>query len=783
MRYQRVKYKLIDKDRGKELWLTSDPIGWDESDKTLQRSTKTFGIWTELSKNLGFTEEAIDFLTLSRASKDVEADVELEEWRNFPDKDGFYLHSTGTFDFSDFKSDETKIKIPFKTGGLAALIKAQLKEKFELDRTESINGKIIDALDRKTVGLEGRKILLVTTWDTDNENTNIGSTGNQTIKVQVDTNVGDERGNINALPLRIVGQSHSGFAETVISSFMGSNSATISGDDGVHPGGNYQGAAVHKFFLNSDQDRTLDLTFDYDFNVWFQQYENVQWCFFSLSFVTYKNGSDLDVKDRVIIHELRSSDISAYNLGRTASGITQSGIFSDPILPNDNDAPLGKFNERMTGTHNTIVNLLQGESLAMELWLRSDMYKDPNAGVRVYIQDINCTMKIEEESYFAPTQAKVVLMHDVGEKLLQIITGEKLKYYSEFYGRIDDLGYVNDGKEINGNEFSRTGIAPGLWIRGFDDEKLEFSLDQLIETSNAIHNTGYTIQRIKDADVLVHEDMKYFFQDFVGINIPNQVSNVERKAAKEMYYSNMTFGYEKPSGDNLYEEAMGLDEYNLQSSYTTPITRVDKKYNKISKARADSYGVEFARRKSKELFPEEDTRYDKTAFLLDMKETSGLNLSLRFWADDYDQPPTGVFSPETATNLRITPFRNSERHQWFYASGLRVFGDEYIRHSNSIGNSNLGTKKAGEDEKFENDSIKISDLQRSLFINEWITFDAEVDFFINEQVYGTTQVNGRQIPNYFGKVKFINELGLVEYGYLFELKPNNEGKWKLLKAI
>jgi len=38
------------------------------------------------------------------------------------------------------------------------------------------------------------------------------------------------------------------------------------------------------------------------------------------------------------------------------------------------------------------------------------------------------------------------------------------------------------------------------------------------------------------------------------------------------------------------------------------------------------------------------------------------------------------------------------------------------------------------------------------------------------------------IPNFYFKAEFINEFGLREYGYLFELKPNKEGKWKLLKA-
>ena len=110
-------------------------------------------------------------------------------------------------------------------------------------------------------------------------------------------------------------------------------------------------------------------------------------------------------------------------------------------------------------------------------------------------------------------------------------------------------------------------------------------------------------------ETLIEEDMKFFFQDAVAITLPTQVSNVTREVAKEFYYSNLEFGYKKPDGDNLYEEAMGLDEYNTKSGFTIPITRVDTTYKKVSNDRADKYAAEFARRKSKLDFPEEDDTF------------------------------------------------------------------------------------------------------------------------------------------------------------------------------
>ena len=44
-------------------------------------------------------------------------------------------------------------------------------------------------------------------------------------------------------------------------------------------------------------------------------------------------------------------------------------------------------------------------------------------------------------------------------------------------------------------------------------------------------------------------------------------------------------------------------------------------------------------------------------FILDLKDGLGDAYLERIWSDDYEVLPTGVFSPETATNLRLTPFK------------------------------------------------------------------------------------------------------------------------------
>ena len=424
------------------------------------------------------------------------------------------------------------------------------------------------------------------------------------------------------------------------------------------------------------------------------------------------------------------------------------------------------------------ISINQGESLSLQWYgggvfgTGAPFYQDGD--LELDFENIKATIDIVENSTFPDTPTKAVRFHEVGEKLMQIITGKKKAFYSEFFGR-KDLGYANNG------DFANVAFSLGFWIRQFFDKNLQFSLSDYLETANAIFNTGYGIEMINGKETLVLEDLKYFFQEEIGIVLPNQVSNVEREVATEFYNSSIEVGYEKPDGDILYQEAMGLDEYNGKRGFTQPITRVDTTFKKISKARADRYGIEFARRKPKESFPEQDTRYDSSAFLFDLIDEIG-QFRERLWQDDYETAPTGVYSPETATNLRLTPFRNLERHEWFFGSGLQKFQTDKIRFSNSTLKSKLTTKKTSEVARSENGDILVSDLQRPRFIPEWVTFDYKVDFAINEMVYGKTNANGRMIPNYYLKVQFKTKSNITEYGYLFELKPNKEGKWKVLTA-
>ena len=720
MTYQKVEYKLIDNYTGRFLWLKTDPKNWDESERTLKRSDKTYGIYTELSKNLIFTKEAAVFLKEAYTFRDIEADVTLEQYKFHPQTEVRFLYDSGLFDFSKYKESKLEVKIPFKSGGLNSLIQSQIKEKFELQRLDSINGKAIDPLSIVNVAFKSRDILLISKLET-------AEADKDSTAFRMRFTGANARTGSLGVPVNITLNSDAKLGAII-------RDLTFTTTPNV-------GEIAQMFYYNNDVDKTIDL--------------------------------------RIRVHteyrKVRTNDLAVGFLGlrlaKFENGVTPQ--FKESITLGSFD-PYGNSGQVIDVDYEDEITLLAGESLSLQ-WYGGGTFGAllDNGYLNADFINTKAIIDIVEDSQREDSRGQAVLYHEVGEKLMQIITGEKKRFKSNFYGRLD-IGYDETAK------YAMTATTLGLWIRQFEEARIEMSLNDYLDASNVIHNTGYTIEKVNGVEILVLEDLKFFFQDHVTIKLPNQVSKLERVAADDLADSSLTFGY-KEGGE--YEEAMGLDEYNVRNSYTTPLTRVDTKYEKVSPFRADPYGKEFARRKPRETFPEQDTRYDKDIHLLDLKEGLGLAYEERIWSDDFENEPLNVYSPETATNLRLTPANIKQRHEWFFGNALVKFPNDKIRFSNSDGNRSLITDKVGEPPLAENGDTLISELEKPKFVSQWITFDHEVNFDINQMVYGKTLINGREVPNYFGKVEFINEYNKKEYGYLFELKPDKEGKWKILKTF
>ncbi len=731
--FDRVRYTL--KSSKVDDLVIIEPEGWQTDEKEFARHEQYHGIFVRFSNSLKFIGEAMEYIELILDLYGINEQVELVREERHPLTDVWTLTYSGYLDLSTWEKEDNKVSVKFNSGGIEQLLKSREGEVVELDRLTTIDGKIIPEMTIANVEVDGRNIFLKSVFD-------VKDTANE-IFLYNQTN-GQTRGCTISAPLELVSKSHENAHSIILD--------TRYGDDSWDRTAN--GQASNLFFAVSDRKRTFRLKFSLTFDVNVLEYDDINFFRFWVRLAKFQNNTDFNLKENDILF---TTDSLSRIQGRS-----------------------------FKLDYDKIITLEVGESLGLLFDQNMDGRNGYSAHLHINCKNIQCNLQIEEDSFTEKSTTKAYLLHEVLDRLVTIGTNAQNAFYSDFLGRTD-IGYSQDGKG------SLIGITHGFWIRGFDKyplpsespkvvnlfKPLATSFKESLTSLTAVLNVGIGIEKVGYKEIVRLEELDYFYSRNVTIRLPNQVKNVKRRIATNYYYSSLEFGYEK---GGIYEEAMGLDEYNAKSTFTTVINRLKSTYSQVSKWRADGYGFEFARRKPKSINDTEDTPYDSDTFLMDLKRGFVGNYLQRKWQDDFDQIPTGVFSPETATNLRFSPFNCLLRHSWWFGACLSKYSTEYVRYASSTANSALKTKLIGSVEYSENGNIIDTELKKNRFEPVEIEFEHICDFNIMQQINGTSVIFGKKILNVYGLVEFINEKNELERGYLFNLKPNGNGQWKVLKS-
>jgi hypothetical protein len=715
--------------------LDRDPMGWSDTETEVGRSEKTFGIFLTNSNNLQFTGVAKDYLETVYQVYGVNADVKLTKWVKHPQTDEWQFSFEGNLNFTTRKIENNKLKIDFIEGGLREIFVSQLKEKFELNRTESIKGAQITPLVTDELTNNGRDIYLLSRLNAKEEPYYVNSG---------DWNSGSEyRTGYAPFPLSVVGNSD----PENISPQISTNGA----DNRWNPD------LANMFFTVAQKDLgKVSMELSYDFTIKFVQAQNESNVTMEVVLMKFSGGYDSIplveiVGDRTIIETLpypTGGDIISYTFEKTFDPYKGEGI-------------------------------KEGESLTVGILVNGQFGGVSTGFLRYYSENFNGNLVWAEDSFYQRTKAPFLTANETGQKLTEIFSGKK-KFISDLLseGTWKDLGFTCGGWIRNLKIKTETGIEK--------EWPLTISFEDFYKSIHSVLPVGYGIVTKGAKQFITLEPIRYFFQPYVTIKL-GQVSNVKRETAAEYVFSSITTGYSK--GGN-YEKPLGLDEYNIQSTNITPITVIENKYEALGPSRADSYGVEQARRMQYEDFPDEDTPFDDDNFLIDAKfitrsitrrDTKDY-YEVRLWQDDFEQAPTGVYSPETAFNLRLSPANNRNRHALWFNSATVKYNEDKIRFSSSEGNSELKTKFPAKPEVKENGDTLISELSNPIFEPEWVNFDYPFTQDLLDMIQGTTKLNGKEINNYYGLVEFLNEDNQKERGYLFSAKAKDKFTFKILKS-
>ena len=423
---------------------------------------------------------------------------------------------------------------------------------------------------------------------------------------------------------------------------------------------------------------------------------------------------------------------------------TNYNFKSSVNLVSQNEVPTTVLNINQVNTNN--INFDVDDNLALIIYVK-DIQQTAGSTFQYSVTQRNVLVETSEDSNFEQTPCEGLSVYNAINRLTEIITDNPLA---------NSLGLRDEWKELY--------ITNGFKIRGFD-ETITISLKEVMESIKSVLGYHYGIE----SNLFRVDSFSTFFN--LDPLMTLQINDIEETYNDSLIFNSIQAGY-KEGGD--YEERQGLDEYNVRTTYNHGFQSTDKKLDLISDIRADSYAMEFARRQQFEDFPTEDTPYDKDNFFIDCK-TDGF-LQPRLWQDDFSVLPTGVFSPETAQNLRLSPSSNVYRLSNTFAQ-IADYRSGVTKFASTEGNSELATTLIGGFEIKENEDIQNNTLDYPIVQPIDVSGIIKLTEAQFDLLKGMTngQMNAYRSIRYFYK-------GEEQLGFLQSYNNEGDGTIKLIKA-
>ncbi len=302
-------------------------------------------------------------------------------------------------------------------------------------------------------------------------------------------------------------------------------------------------------------------------------------------------------------------------------------------------------------------------------------------------------MTITNNSVIENLTRGVILPHELFANLIAQINGGK--FYSEFFGR-PDLGYdyLGDGALV--------GITTGEVLRGIDEDSVQVicSMRDAFRSYSSIFCLGAII---RDDNTIQIEPLEDLINHEIAYDM-GEVKNLHVKPAKDYLFNSVKAGYPI----NEYEQENGRDEFNTTYQFTNSFRSTKKELDLVSIFNGDGYGITFALRAGVQTTGTADSRYDKLIFFIDLIENPDFVDHLvdpRYITRRNEEilSVSGIFSPETAMNLRIAVGQNMLRWKRFLNIPLWRKPDNLLFFQSKDKNAGLqlvtllGTTNDGED--------------------------------------------------------------------------------------
>jgi len=703
-RFNRVRYTIYGNTFGSQI--IEEPKGWDQDNLELMRSTKFEGIMTVLNSSLEFYGLGFQLLKGEKEVNGIKANVRLEREERNENTDEWELNYSANFDFSTYKQKKNYISIKMKESEFFSNIESRFKDNYELERLKDLKNGVLEPLVYKKLLFQGTDIFRETFYNNEDNIVKAIYKGSSSFDALVDF----------AIPLFLKYKSDENFVETLApvdsANFLDVPTAKIIRIFDGHVV--YNAGTV--FFLVSDKQKTININIKIKVKAKFNTPNNPLARFrIFLDKIHEDGGNELESFEETVLLDV-SNDTGG-----------EFGIVENEL-------------KEFTIDYTTDIDLAVGDSLGLRMnpffgspYLQNNQWYFEFKEVEILAQEIDIA---------ETTDCNALTYYQVFERLFKIVTGKNSFQSTLLSTTWKDLLFTN-----------------GFKIRQVPDKNITTSLEEVYNSLSAIDDICLIIQN----NTVRVEKKGDVYQNIVGIDLGN-VLNIEREIEASLHYSNVEIGCDF---NGLYEEVNGLDEFNIRTSYSTCLTALDNKFSAISKVRFDGYGATLAQIEQYINNPKKDTKYDKFNFAFDCYLVSTGIYRVRHWEMDFDVIPTGIFSPNTAINLRLSPFNSVLRKSKTISTGLQLYPTELFEYASTEGNSQLVTDYP------ERVSIQNDVLSVPYFLPETISFEKKISMAQFQYI----------VNNPYKLIKFVNEFNKIEYGFIRpSVKPSKEGKFVLIKA-
>lgn len=304
-----------------------------------------------------------------------------------------------------------------------------------------------------------------------------------------------------------------------------------------------------------------------------------------------------------------------------------------------------------------------------------------------------------------------------------------MSVFNELISKISDGRYTGRSTLLDDNK--HLVVTCGDAIRGIASPKIKTSFSDFCESYMFL--LGGAVGVDFNTNEIVFERKEYFADNAIEIIDVGEVSELNIEIAKDYIVSSIKTGY----ADQKVEESVARQEVNAGQQYTTPITRIKKELNLISRYRTDIFGIERLRQQFYDL-PNTDSKGDNSVFVINIERSEDAGGGWNVYRAPYSFI-TGGTNQDTWYNIeQLTPKRVLQANGSYIRGGMSALGNELIKFTSADKNAALITTLAGVSIN-EGGDVRINSLTDSFYQPFLIKFKAK----ISQNIVSLLQQTGR----------------------------------------